>query len=143
MFVAEAYTKADAIKRVVKLFINRNFDKLEELTAPGAFVFVQGPAELPYSGRYEGQDCVRQFMNQFNKSLLILSVPEVYYYINEAGSVFVGFDFELQTVQNPDVIFISSFAMKFKVDDELRLTKVAIISDTLRAYQSILGPPSS
>ena len=65
----------------------------------------------------------------------------MYNYINEAGSVFVGFDFELQSVQNPSVTFRSSMAMKFKVDDDLRLTKIAVISDTLRAYQ-VLGPPS-
>lgn len=135
---AEAYTKTDAIKRVVKLFINRNFEKLASLTAPDAFVFVQGPPELPYSGRYQGVDCVEQFMNQFNESFVILSVPEVYYYLNESGSVFVGFDFELQAVKNPDVKFNSSFAMKFKVNEELQLTKVAIISDTLKAYQSVL-----
>jgi hypothetical protein len=122
---------------VVKLFISRNFEKLEELTAPGASVFVQGPADLPYSGRYEGNDCVRQFMNRFNESFAILSVPEVYFYINEAGSVFVGFDFELQSVKKPDVVFNSSFAMKFKVDDDLRLTKIAVISDTLSAYQAL------
>lgn len=142
MLAAAAYRKADAIRRLVKLFINRNFDKLEELTAPDAFVFVQGPAELPYAGRYEGKDCVRQFMKEFNKSLVIVSVPEVYNYINEAGSAFVGFDFELQSVQNPSVTFRSSMAMKFKVDDDLRLTKIAVISDTLRAYQAVLGPPS-
>jgi hypothetical protein len=135
---AEAYKKLDAIKRVVKLFINRNFDKLETLTAPDAFVFVQGPTVLPYAGNYSGADCVRQFMNKFNQSFEILSVPEVYYYVNESGSCFVGFDFELQAVQNPAVKFNSSFAMKWKVNDDLQLTKVAIISDTLKAYQSLL-----
>lgn len=137
MRAAEAYTKADAIKRVVKLFLNRDFDRLESITAPDAFVFVQGPGNLPYSGKYSGIDCVRQFMNAFNKSLVILAVPEVYYYINESGSVFVGFDFELQAVQNPDLTFNSSFVMKFKVNEDLKLTKVAVISDTLRAYQSL------
>jgi hypothetical protein len=121
----------------VKLFVSRDFGKLEEITAPDAFVFVQGPADLPYSGRYEGNNCVRQFMNRFNESLVILSVPEVYYYINEAGSVFVGFDFELQSVPNPENVFTSSFAMKFKVDDDLRLTKIAVISDTFSAYKSL------
>ena len=106
MLAAAAYRKADAVRRIVKLFINRNFDKLEEMTAQDAFVFVQGPADLPYAGRYEGTDCVRQFMKEFNKSLVIVSVPEVYNYINEAGSVFVGFDFELQAVQNLSLIHI-------------------------------------
>lgn len=125
------------MKRVVKLFLNGEFDKLEEITSPEAFVFVQSPSELPYSGRYTGKDCVRQFMAKFNESFIIKSVPEVYNYINESGSVFVAFDFELQSVQNFEVAFTTSMTMKIKVDDELRLTKMAVISDTLRAYQAL------
>ena len=134
---AEAYRKAGGIKRVVKLFLARDFDKLETITAPEAFVSVQSPPELPYAGRYTGKDCVRQFMAKFNESFKIKSVPEVYQYINEGGSSFMAFDFELQAVADPSVTFTTSMTMKMKVDDDLQLTKIAIISDTLRQYQAL------
>jgi hypothetical protein len=137
LHLTEAYRKAGAVKLVVKRLLSRDFDKLEEATAPEAFVYVQSPAELPYSGRFRGKDCVRKFMNKFNESFVIKSVPEVYNYINESGSVFVAFDFELQATQNPEVTFTTSMTMKIKVDDELRLTKIAVISDTLNAYQAL------
>jgi hypothetical protein len=122
------------VKRVIKLFLQRDFDRLEALTADNAFVYVQAPPKLPYAGRYEGKSCVRNFVEKFNESFQILSVPEVYYYINESGSVFVGLDFELKTILEPAQILKTSVAMKVKVDDELMLNKMAVISDTLAVY---------
>jgi hypothetical protein len=131
---ADVYPKIDAIKRIVKLFVTRNFDQLEQLTSSDALVRLQAPPEIPYSGKYEGQQCVRLFMEQFNKSFQIVSVPELYYYANESGSVFVAVDFVLECTEDAKYGLQTSMLMKLKVDSDGKLTKWSIISDTLAAY---------
>lgn len=133
---AEAYRKADAIKRVVKLFLQEEFSKLEEITSPEAFVYFQSPSVLPYAGRYTGQDCVRQFMGRLNESFIIITTLEAYQYVNESGSVFAAFDFVFQSVASGKE-FKTSMTMKIKVDDDLKLAKIAIISDTLAQYEAL------
>lgn len=133
---AESYRKASAIKRVVKLFLQEDYSKLEAITSPDAFVYFQSPAALPYSGKYSGYDCVRQFMRRFNDSFTITSAPEAYQYINESGSVFAAFDFVLKSVASGQE-FQTSMTMKIKVNDDLQLTKIAIISDTLAQYEAL------
>lgn len=135
---ADAYRKSGAIKRVVRLFMQEEFRKLEAITSTDAFVYFQSPEKLPYAGKYTGYDCVRQFMDRFNESFIIISVPEVYQYVNESGSVFAAFDFILKAVRNGREIR-TSMTMKLKVNDELQLTKVAIISDTLAQYEALQG----
>ena len=129
--------KAKAIKRIANLFVQRKLDKLEELTAPDAFVYVQGPESLPFSGRFVGQQCVRQALSRLEAYLRIVAIPEVYHYLNESGSEFVAFDFEMEATQDPSIKLRSSVAMKVKVNDDGRLIKVAVISDTLAAAQAL------
>ena len=100
-------------------------------------MYVQAPADLPYSGRYTGRTCISDFMAQFGKSLTIRSVPEVFYYLNESGSVFVAFDFELEAVADASVQLRSSVLAKVKVNDDGKVVKVAIISDTLAATNAL------
>eukprot|EP00892_Ulva_mutabilis_P000572 jgi/Ulvmu1/10515/UM064_0053.1 len=132
----ESYRKASAIKRVVKLFLQEEYSKLEAITSPDAFVYFQSPSTLPYSGKYVGYDCVRQFMGRFNDNFIIISTPEVYQYLNESGSVFAAFDFLLKSVATGKE-FQTSMTMKIKVNDDLQLTKIAIIGDTLAQYEAL------
>lgn len=118
--------------------MQEEYSKLESITSPDAFVYFQSPEKLPYAGKYTGFDCVRQFMGRFNESFIITSVPEVYQYINESGSVFAAFDFIMMTVRNGREIR-TSMTMKIKVNDDLQLTKIAIISDTLAQYEALQG----
>lgn len=62
---------------------------------------------------------------------------QVYYYLNEAGSEFVAFDFELEAAADSTVKLRTSVAMKVKVNDEGDLSKVAVISDTLAASEAL------
>jgi ketosteroid isomerase-like protein len=121
----------------VRLFLKHDYSTLESLTTEDAFVYVQAPDALPWHGKYVGTGCVRQLMENLNRYLEIKSVPEVYYYVNESGSVFVAFDFEMQTVKDAAVTFRTSVLAKVKVNDEGKLTKVAIISDTLAALLAL------
>jgi hypothetical protein len=121
----------------VNLFLEKNFNKMEELTADDAFVYIQGTRTLPYAGSYAGTQCVREAFETFSKSFKILSVPEIFYYLNESGSEFVAFDFVLQAVADNRVKITTSVAMKVKVNDAGELVKVAVISDTLRASEAL------
>lgn len=124
----------DAIKRVMKFFLAENYDALEAITVDDALLRVQAPPQLPYSGRYEGKQCVRNFMAKFNTVFTIKAVPEIFYYVQEAGSVFVALDAVLECAQDKSYGITTSMTMKLKVNDEGMLTKWSIISDTLAAY---------
>ena len=134
---AEAYGKAAAIKRLFKLFLQRSWDKLEAATAEDAFVYVQAPTDIPFAGKYTGKDCVRRFVEALNKSFQIAAVPEVFYYLNESGSVFVACDVELEA--GGTVVLKTSVLSKVKVNEQNDLVKVAIIFDTLAAQQALQG----
>lgn len=118
--------------------MQEEYKKLEAITSPDAFVYFQGPANLPYAGKYVGSDCVRQFMDRFNESFKITATPEVYQYVNESGSVFAAFDFVLKAKGN-GTEYQTSMTMKIKVNDDLQLTKIAIISDTLAQFDALQG----
>lgn len=134
---AGAYAKAGEIKRIAKLFLKRDFDNLETVTSDEALVYVQAPTDFPYSGKYTGKTCVRDFMQQFNQSFRIVAVPEVLYYLNESGSVFVACDCDLEAVADPTVTVRTSVAFKVTLDENRQLAKVAVISDTLSAMDAL------
>jgi hypothetical protein len=133
----EAVDKPRIIKKVVNHFLHKRWNKIEEMTADDAFVYIQGPRTLPYAGRYTGKQCVRDAFVALSESFTIVAVPEVYYYVNENGSEFVAFDFGLQAVTDDRVKIETSVAMKVKVNDAGQLVKVAVISDTLSASEAL------
>lgn len=126
----------EIVKKYFNYFLNNDTEQAFSLIADNAVWLIEGSANVPTVGRWEGKEKIKRFIQNFEKSFTPLEFDLKHYFTSD-DNVFVIGHFK-HLIKSTGKTVNSDFMIEFKIQNH-KIASYHILEDSYALYLAFLN----